>query len=155
LQRGDANLVAAGCTNIQGIFDGTASITEAQALALLELDLTNSIASARGSLAAGIFDALTPARQCVIVDLVYNMGYGSWLGFTGTRDLINQAQLAKNNNSPIAHKYFLAAGNHLEASEYYSEVGNRAKRNVAMLISGLWVSATGDGSDTPTLLPTT
>lgn len=148
LTRGYAPMLAVGITNPSAVTDGHASITLPQALALLQNDLTSSLNSARASLDAGVFASLTQPRQFVITDLNYNMGSAGWLSFTGTRDLINMAQKAKNANNPSAHQYFQAAGNHLEASNYYDQVGNRAKRNVAMLITGEWCDANGDGSDT-------
>lgn len=145
LQRGDADLLAVGCTNVQGVIDGTASITESQALTLLSGDIQRSVVSARGSLK--LFDSLTDARQFVITDLVYNMGFGGWISFGGTRATIDLAQKAKDRNDPLAHNLFLTAGEHLAATAYYTQTGNRAKRNVAMLIQGEWCDANGDGSD--------
>jgi len=147
LTRGGVPLRAVGIADPQAIIDGTEPITAEQALALLTNDLTASVSNARASLAPGIFDALSDARRFTVTDLVYNMGLGGWVSFSGTRTLINEAQQAKNANNPNAHGYFVAAGNHLAASAYYTQTGNRAKRNVAMLINGGWCDANGDGSD--------
>ncbi len=147
LQRGVGPLRAVGILDPQAVIDGTASITEAQALALLQNDLAASVQNARASLQPGIFDSLSDARRFVVTDLTYNMGLGGWVSFVGTRTLINEAQQAKDANNPSAHGYFVAAGEHLRDSAYYSQTGNRAKRNVAMLINGGWCDANGDGSD--------
>jgi len=123
-------------------------ITQAQADALFEHDLPGYVGAARASLADGIFDSLTPARQFVIVDLVYNLGADGWAGFFGTIAAINLAQQQKNaGNEAEAHTSFVAAAAHLKASDWYGQVGARAMRDVAMMQVGVWCDPTGDGSD--------
>lgn len=124
--------------------------TQAQVMARFALVLPKYVAEARASLQPGIFDALADARRFVIVDLVYNMGAGDdgWGGFTTTHGLIAQAQLLKNQGRLVqAHGLFVEAGQHLKEAAWYGQVGDRAKRDVAMLVAGDWCSATGDGSD--------
>lgn len=149
LTRGVAPLIAVGVPNPQAVCAGTASITQEQAYGLLRNDLTASISYAQDSLPDGIFDSLTDARRFVVVDLVYNLGCGMWLSFQNTRARIAAAQEAKHNNKPNAHQLFVDAGDALASSAYYQQTGNRAKRNVAMLISGVWCDPNGDGSDIP------
>ena len=46
-----------------------------------------------------------------------------------------------------AHALFAAAANDLRQSDWFVQVGWRAKRDCAMLEVGVWCNATGDGSD--------
>jgi len=149
LQRGTGPLCAIGIgpSQAQAICDGNAQITEDQALALLRNDLAASVNGAKDSVPDGLFDSMTDARRFVITDLVYNLGAGMWTSFQSTRGRIAAAQQAKNNNKPNAHDLFIAAGEALASSAYYQQTGNRAKRNVAMLVQGTWCDANGDGSD--------
>lgn len=149
LQRGPAPLKAVGLTDAEAadVIAGSLSITSAEALALCKTDLAFSVNDARASLGHAIFDQLSDARRYVITDLCYNMGLVEWAQFTGTRAVIDQAQTAKNAGNPNAHSWFVAAGDHLRASAYYTQTGDRAKRNVAMLVMGTWCDANGDGSD--------
>jgi hypothetical protein len=121
------------------------SITVMQAEALFRVDLPKYAAAARALLTLGTFDALNDARQVAFFDLVYNEG-GS--DFTRTWALLSHAQAAKSvGNLAIAHGLFVTVGDHLRASAWYGQVGNRAKRDIAMLVTGQLCSATGDGSD--------
>jgi hypothetical protein len=123
------------------------SLTQEQVDALLDHDVPNYIAAARRSLVNDLFDTMTPARQIAITDMTYNLGEAGWLGFVTTRTLIESGQTCKNQGTSSAHDYFVQAGEHLAASAWYSQVGDRAKRNVAMIVTGQLCSATGDGSD--------
>lgn len=155
LERGDAHeaLSAVGVSDPQAVIDGRAGLTQAQADALLARDLPTYIGYARRSLAPGIFDSLTPARQCAIVDLAYNLGESGWgrwgfsEGFAGTRALINAGQTAKLAGKPNAHVYFEQAASHLERSTWHNQVGDRAKRDEAMILDGVLVDPNGDGSE--------
>lgn len=125
-----------------------ACLLQAQADAVFEIALAPVLVQARASLDAGVFDVLTPARQFVIVDLCYNLGEAGWLAFAETRQLISQGQLLKNQGRLVqAHGMFVTARQHLTASPWFGQVGDRARRDVAMLVSGEWVDANGDGSD--------
>lgn len=129
--------------------------SEAQVMqTLLGVDLPKYVAAARASFEPGIFDALTDARRFVIVDLVYNMGAGAdgWGGFTATQGLIAQGQRLKIAGRGVqAHSLFIQAGQHLKASTWFAQhtqLGDmRAARDVAMLVSGDWADANGNGSD--------
>ncbi len=124
------------------------SLTQAQVDALLDHDVPGYVAAARASIADGLFDSMTPARQIAITDLTYNLGQQGWLDFKTTRSFIASAQVNKNAGlNTLAHNYFVSAGQHLSDSAWYSQVGNRAKRNVAMIITGQLCNAEGDGSD--------
>ena len=145
--RGVGPLVVCHIPNPSAILAGKASITEQQAYCLLANDLAYAVDDARASLVKGIFDALTPARQFVITDLCYNMGLSTWLSFINTRQLIETAQKQKASGDAAAHATFVQAGINLSKSAYYQQTGNRAKRNVAMLITGVYCDPSGDGSD--------
>lgn len=147
LQRGPGQLEAVGIRNAAAVIAGTAGITVAAAIALCKTDLAFAVNDARSSLGLGIFDHLADPRRYVITDLCYNMGISVWSTFTNTRALINDAEVAKLDGDENAHELFVEAGQHLVASAYYSQTGDRAKRNVAMLVEGLWCDANGDGSD--------
>lgn len=147
LSRGVGPLTLACVANPQAVIDGTASITEAEAVALCKNDLAFAVDDARASLIKGIYDSLSDARRYVVADLCYNMGLATWLSFVGTRSLIEVAQQKKEASDVTAHSLFVAAGEHLRSSAYYNQTRDRAKRNVAMLINGDWCNAEGDGSD--------
>jgi len=151
LTRSDARdaLAKCGVTDVDGVMNGTTALTPAQDAALFEYSFAPIESEARASLATGIYDSMTDARRFTICDLVYNLGNAGWNDFTNTRALLNEAQAAKNAGQASAHALFVLAAEHLEESDWYNQVGLRAKRNVAMIRSGVWVSPTGDGSDAP------
>lgn len=123
-------------------------ITQAVADALFAYSFAPIAAEASESVAAGVFDSMTDARKFVLCDLVYNLGDGGWLGFGATRELLDLAQQKKNaGDAATAHSLFEAAGDHLQASAWYGQVGARAKRDVAMIRVGIFCDPTGDGSD--------
>jgi len=145
--RGTGPLVLCSIPNPSAVIAGDAGITEAQAYCLLANDLAYAVSDARASLRQGIFDAMSEARQFVITDLCYNMGLATWLGFITTRQLIEQAQRQKASGSADAHTSFVTAGDHIQQSAYYQQTGDRAKRNVAMLVTGEYCNPEGNGSD--------
>lgn len=156
LERGDADdvLRACGVAEPHDVIAGGVALTQAQADALLAHDLPNFIAIARASLAPGIFDALCGPRQAAVVDLAYNLGESGWgrwgynEGFAGTRQLIVDGQDEKHAGQLVAaHAKFVTASAHLLATPYAAQVGDRAKRNAAMIRTGEWCAPTGDGSD--------
>lgn len=149
LSSGVGPLRAIGLSALQAsaIINNHATVTPAQIDALLNNDLAFAINDARASLASLIFDALTDARRFVVTDLCFNMGLATWTTFVGTRGVIEAAQREKNHGQTSAHDLFVSAGKHLQASAYYTQTGNRARRNVAMLIQGTYCDGTGDGSD--------
>jgi lysozyme len=148
LERSDAAAIlrAAGA-NLAAIMAG-GSITVDQAHQIFALCFGGIQEQARGSLAGGVFDTMTDARRFVICDVIYNMGLGGWMDFSGTRAILCTAQKAKNAGQVTgAHTGFGLAADHLTASAWFGQVGDRARRNVAMIRSGEWVDATGDGSE--------
>jgi GH24 family phage-related lysozyme (muramidase) len=148
LESGDAATILAQCgvADPAAVIAGLAPITQAQADATFDLMLPGYVAAARGTLAPGIFDKLSDARRFVIVDLTYNMGTGpdGWGGFTHTQSLIDQAAVARDPMTKS--RLFGQAADALAQSAWYTQVGNRAKRNVAMLRSSNWVDPNGNGS---------
>lgn len=149
LNRADAHgaLESVGVTNPDSVLAGTAAITQAQADSLFAYAFAPIEFEARQSLINGTFDALSDARRFVICDLVYNLGQEGWREFTTSRDLIASAQMAKTVNAPDAHAKFVLAAAHLRFTDWYTEVGDRAKRDCAMLQQGVWCDPNGDGSD--------
>jgi hypothetical protein len=130
-----------------------ACITQAQADALFDdVALPPVLIQAHNSLEhlgapPNVFDRLSDARQYVVVDMPYNMGEDEWLAFVGTRTLIVQAQMQKDaGNMQRAHDLFMQAAHHMEVSDWYGQTGDRAKRNVAMMRTGVFVDANGDGT---------
>lgn len=148
LERPDAREII---TKIGADYDAVcngAALSQDQIRALFDLSFAPILSEARASLASGVYDFLSDARRFVICDLVFNLGPDGWLSFVTTRALINQAQQAKDREDTVAaHVLFRQAANHLLQSAYARQVGNRAKRNAAMLASSVWADAEGDGSD--------
>jgi GH24 family phage-related lysozyme (muramidase) len=155
LLRADADSALRSVGSSLAAVNAGASLTEAQVQQLFAYSFSPIEAQARASLGPNIYDTLSDARRFVICDLVFNLGQDGWLEFAATRQLISTAQTGKNQgNLAAAHQCFELAAEHLEATPWYGQVGDRAKRDVAMLRSGLWVSPTGDGTDTPYDIPT-
>jgi GH24 family phage-related lysozyme (muramidase) len=151
LERGDAHSALATCGvpagNVPNVLNGTLPLSDAQINALFLYSFAPIESEARASLDDGIYDALTDARRFVLCDLVFNLGSGGWSEFVNTRALIAQAQRAKAAGAADAHDLFIQASSNLALSAWYQQVGNRARRDVAMLREGVWCIATGDGSD--------
>jgi GH24 family phage-related lysozyme (muramidase) len=147
LERGDAPTLLPSLAIDYAAVMNDRPITQAQCDALFAYCLSGIVDAARASLAPGVYDALSDARRFVLCDLEFNLGQSGWLGFPGTRALLNQAQKTKlAGQLDAAHNLFGVAADHLTASAWFGQTGNRARRNVAMIRSGVWVSATGDGS---------
>lgn len=149
LNRPDAQsaLAQVGVSDFAGVMSGSVTLTDAQVSALFEYSFAPILSDARSSLDDGIFDSMSDARRFVICDLVYNLGLEGWDEFVTTRSLLNQAQSAKNAGTVVAaHNLFTRAANNLTLSAWYGQVGDRAKRDVAMILNGTWVNATADGS---------
>ena len=126
-----------------------AGITMAQNDALLDRDIASFASAAATLLPQGIFDAMTPARQIAWTDMTFNMGTGEngLGGFHQTIDLLTRAQRAKDaGNVDGAHQLFEQVGEHLAASAFFRQVGDRAKRDVAMMRTGVLVDKNGNGS---------
>ena len=148
LQRGDADsaLQQVG-SSLAEVTAGTA-LTDDQVNQLFAYSIKDIVDQAETSLQPLHFDLLSDARRFVIVDLVFNMGLSGWMAFTNTRILLDSAIHEKHiGNADKAHQLFTQAAQHMTQSGWYSQVGDRAKRDVAMIRAGVWCSATGDGSD--------
>ena len=68
------------------------------------------------------FRHLSKFRKIVIFDMIYNLG---WIGFMGFKNML---KAIKEGN-------YVEAGKQIENSRYYSQVGNRAKANVYIMLS--------------------
>lgn len=101
-------------------------IAHAQSLALLDRVLEPLIQDA--AVTVDNFEQLSDARKFVIIDLCYNLGIEQWDAFGPTRALISSGD-------------FAGAADHLAASLWYQQTGNRAKRDVAIMRSGEWLPA--------------
>lgn len=126
-----------------------AGITPAQNDAMLDNDIPSFVGSAASSLPAGLFDAMTVARQVAWTDMAFNMGIGSdgLGGFRLTIALLIQAQRAKDAGRDLAARTrFEQVGDHIQSSAFFGQVGDRAKRDVAMMRTGVLVDPSGDGS---------
>ncbi len=146
LQNGDARAILqrAGVTDIAGVLAGMTALTQAQADSTFDQMLPGYVNDAKGALAYGVFDQLSDARRFVVVDMTYNLGVADWMGFPSARAAINGAVAASD---PAAKRGFYAtAADQMVDSAWYTQVGNRAKRNVAMMRSSGWVDPNGDGS---------
>jgi lysozyme len=137
-------LQKAGVTDIAGVLAGKTALTQAQADSTFDQMLPGYVAGARGTLGPGVFDNLSDARRFVIVDMTYNLGVGGWLGFPSARAAINAAVAATDTATKRAQ--YNKAADQMKDSAWYTQVGNRAKRNVAMMRSSGWVDPNGDGS---------
>ncbi len=134
LQRADArHQITSVGADFADILLGRQSLSMNQVLALFMSDLATAQAAAASLI--GNFRALADPRRFVIIDLVFNMGAGS-NGFGGFRETIELVEAGS----------FQTAASHLASSAWFSQVGNRAKRDVAMMRHGNWVDATGDGT---------
>jgi lysozyme len=150
LQRADAAaaLAQVGVHDFAGVMAGRVELTPSQIDALFGYSLAPQESNARASLTPGVFDALSDARRFVLLDLEFNLGSRGWLGFPTTRALINEAQAAKiAGKGALAAQLFGIAADHLRISAWDGQVGDRARRDEAMLRTSNWCSPTGDGSD--------
>lgn len=155
LQRGDARSVLASVgADYDAVMNG-AALTDAQvegvlAVTLADFDNGKSLWElASESLQPSHFDTwLTDARKVVVCDLTYNLGDAGWDAFGSTRSLIDQGchDLAIGH-ADDAHASFNGAADHLTASAWASQVGDRARRDIAMLRSSVLCDPNGNGSD--------
>lgn len=152
LQRTDARvaLETAGvpANEVDAVMNGSEALTQTQIGNLFQYAFKPILSEATDSLSLGTFGRLSDARRFVICDLCYNLGYAGWLSFGETRSIIAQAQEAKDaGDDATASHLFGQAADHLEASLWYTQTGNRAKRDVAMMRASVWCDPYGDGSD--------
>jgi lysozyme len=139
-----AILQKAGVTDVAGVIAGTTALTQAQADSTFDQMLPHYVNDAKGTLGPGVFDKLSDARRFVVVDMTYNLGVAGWMGFPSARAAINAAVAA--TDAPTKTAQYNKAADQMKNSAWYGQVGNRAKRNVAMMRSSGWVNPNGDGS---------
>lgn len=137
-----------GIVDPQAVLQGKEGITEEQSTDLLKLMVPRYVQYAREALISGLFDTMTPARQCALADMSYNLGASGLDSFITTLAFLDKAQTAKNSGQvDQAHQLFNNAADHLEKSLWYGQVHDRAKRDVVMLRVGVFCNPTGNGSD--------
>jgi hypothetical protein len=148
LNRSDArDALAKIGAGYDAVRNGTA-LTDQQVSSLFAYSFSPIVDEARASLQPFHFDSLSDARRFVICDLIFNLGNEGWLGFVNTRGIIDQACHAlRSGNAAGAHTLFGQAADALAQSSWYSQVGNRAKRDCAMMRTSNWCDPNGDGSD--------
>lgn len=96
-------------------------ISRAESRMLLDADIRRCIEQAVVNFSW--FEALDEVRQRAIVDLIFNMGIGKLKTFTVTL-------------SCFARRDYANAADALVKSQWYGQVGQRAKRIVAMVRTG-------------------
>ena len=133
LQRPDApRLLQSVGANYQAVLSGQAVLTDVQIYALFENDLSSAITQAQQKISN--YNDLAQPRQFVVVDMIFNMGSGTdgFGGFVNTIAYIESGDFGQ-------------AATNMTLSDWYHQVGNRAKRDVSMMRSGSWVDPNGQG----------
>lgn len=97
-------------------------ITDEDVNLLLDNDIAKTLQDIQNNL-KDIYDKLNPARQYVIVDMVFNMGINSFLGF---HTLL----------SYLANGDYLNASEDMLKSEWSKEVGARSTRDALAMKTG-------------------
>jgi GH24 family phage-related lysozyme (muramidase) len=148
LNRADARVTLSKIGADYDAVRGGAALTDQQVSALFAYSFAPVVDEARASLQPFHFDSMSDARRFVICDLTFNLGNQGWLDFANTRSVIDQACHAlRSGNAAGAHVLFGQAADALAQSAWYSQVGNRAKRDCAMMRTSNWCDPNGDGSD--------
>ena len=148
LNRSDARTALADVgASYDAVMSGTA-LTDDQIGKLFAYSLSPVVDEARASLQPQHYDAMSDARRFVICDLIFNLGDAGWSSFVNTRGIIDRACHAmRSGDTAGAHTLFAQAADALAQSQWYSQVGNRAKRDCAMMRTSNWCDPNGDGSD--------
>jgi lysozyme len=107
--------------DMQSFLESNGHITDEMIDTLLDHDIDIAEAGARKLFPE--FDELTKNRQAAIVDLIFNMGLGTFSKFTRTIGAIRQ------------HNWDAAAAN-LQKSKWYAQVKSRGPKVVNLIISG-------------------
>jgi GH24 family phage-related lysozyme (muramidase) len=135
LLRGDApRLLQSAGADYQAVLTGNTTLTDVQIDAMFAGDLANAVSWAKRLITN--YTQLTQPRQCVIIDMIFNLGPGPD-GFGGFHNTIRY----------IEGVNFKQAAINMSLSAWYGQVHDRAKRDVAMMRTGAWANPTGDGSD--------
>ena len=131
LTRGDARarLQALGL-DYQKVLDGQQTLTDAQIDSLFADDLDAALNAARDPNRIRVFDSLTDARKFVIVDMIFNLGVGGFDGFVRMKAAVNAEDYGE-------------AARQMQDSDWYRQVGQRARDDVARMNTGQWLP--GDG----------
>jgi lysozyme len=101
-------------------------IREVEAEHLLANDLSEAIVEV--STAYPWVAILAPARQAVVVELMFNLGPSRLAKFRPTLDLLRQGDYA-------------GAGGRLRRSKWAGQVGRRAEHLITQLVTGAWWQA--------------
>lgn len=122
-RQGAAEALAAVGADYQLVRNGSQSLTKEQMDALLKTDIEGAVSNAQG--AVSNFDSLSPARQFVVVDMIFNLGLGGFQQFHQTIAAIEAGDFEK-------------AGSDMQQSAWYGQVGSRAVNDIALMKSGDW-----------------
>lgn len=102
-------------------------ITEAEAEDMLIIDAAKAERDARSLVPD--FDALTPRRQDALVNMTFNLGRGNAAKGTGLAGFKTFLRCIKAGQ-------WMAAGTSLETTKWYTQVRNRARDIVQMILQG-------------------
>lgn len=147
LNRADAQQALASIGASYGDVMNGAALTDTQVAELFAYSFAPIVDEARASLQPFHFDSMSDARRFVVCDLVYNLGNAGWMSFVNTRALLDSACHAQRIGDPAAAGLFAQTALALADSAWYGQVGNRAKRDCAMMRTSNWCDPGGDGSD--------
>ncbi len=148
LQRDDARAILQKLGADYNAVMGGARLSPQQVAGLFQYSFAPIVVEARASLEPFHFDSMSDARRFVICDLVFNLGTAGWAAFHDTRGAIDAAcHAGRSGDTASEHSLFGTAAADLTSSAWYGQVGNRAKRDVAMMRTSNWCDPNGDGSD--------
>lgn len=102
-------------------------ITDDEAERLLMADAAKAELDARALVPN--FDSLTPRRQDALVNMAFNLGRGNAAKGTGLAGFKTFLRCVKAGQ-------WMAAGTSLETTKWYSQVRNRAREIVQMILQG-------------------
>jgi lysozyme len=103
-------------------------ITKLEAMYLLENDISRAIRDLVAAL--DWFPLLDPVRQCVLVNMAFNLGVGN-----SKRGLLS----FQNTLAAIASGDYAAAADGMLRSKWAKQVGHRAERLAKMMRTGQWL----------------
>lgn len=97
-------------------------VSREEAEVLLRNDLAGAIEHAES---LDFFPGLDPVRQIVIVDMIFNLG-------------ASRFRLFRKFQAALALKDYTLAAHEMKDSRWYTQVGRRAKKLHAAMLSGIW-----------------
>ena len=112
--------LAAVGVNYKAVLRGVVELNDAQIEMLFRWDVVDAFRAAR-RVQPG-FDAMPPAVQAVVVDIIFNLGPTGYCGFDDAR-------------RALATGRWRDAAGHLARSDWARQVPDRAKRNLEILAS--------------------